>query len=92
MINVLIVSNSLIPSVLLCGHSQMEYLESIKEVKYRFLAASKLNDDVLSWANIIIFLRSESLIERYASDLAKKAGKHLVYVLDDDLLNIPDYL
>ena len=92
MINVLIVSTSLIPSVLLCGHSQMEYLESIKEVKYRFLESSKLNDDVLSWANIIIFLRSESLIERYASDLAKKAGKHLVYVLDDDLLNIPDYL
>ncbi|MDD5792972.1 MAG: hypothetical protein PUD22_10345 [Erysipelotrichaceae bacterium] len=92
MINVLIVSNSLIPSVLLCGHSQMEYLKSIKEADYRFLEASKLDDEILTWANIIIFLRSESLIERYASDLAKKAGKHLIYVLDDDLLNIPDYL
>jgi len=92
MINVLLVSSSLIPSALLCGHSQLEYLAKQNKINYKFSCAHLLTSEILSWADIVIFLRSESELEAYASKLCLKANKFLVYVLDDDLLNAPDYL
>ena len=92
MINILLVSASLIPSTLLCGHAQLELLAKQNKINYQFSPAHLLTTENLSWADIVIFLRSESELEAYASDLCKKANKYLVYVLDDDLLNAPDYL
>ena len=92
MINVLIISHSLIPSVLLCGHSQLNYQKSNNKIDYKFVEAGMVTSEVLSWSDIIIFIRSESRFEKYISNVCKKANKHLIYVLDDDLLNLPDYL
>ena len=89
--NVIIISHSLIPSVILCGHVQLEYLKKQEIIDYKFVMAAKINTADLSWADIIVFVRSESDIEAYASELTK-GKKHLVYVLDDDLLNPPDYV
>ena len=89
--NVLIISHSLIPSVLLCGHAQLLYLESAGKVQYKFLEPQMASDDLLSWADIIIFVRSESDLEEYTMELCL-GKKHLVYVLDDDLLNLPEGL
>ncbi|MBQ2658430.1 MAG: hypothetical protein IJF87_07690 [Erysipelotrichaceae bacterium] len=88
---VLIISHSLIPSVLLCGLAQLQYLAEDGRIEYRFLAAGRINEKDLSWADIIVFIRSESDLEAYTAQLC--AGKkHLIYVLDDDLLNLPDYV
>ncbi|MBQ6478091.1 MAG: hypothetical protein IJI44_01850 [Erysipelotrichaceae bacterium] len=88
---VLIISHSLIPSVLLCGHTQLQYLMEAGKIEYRFLMAARINTRDLSWADIIVFVRSESDLEAYTAKLC--AGKkHMVYVLDDDLLNLPDYV
>ena len=92
MTNILIISHTLIPSVLLCGHSQLEYLKKQNKIDYKFSQAHLVTTEILSWSDIIIFLRSESELEAYVSDLCKKANKHLIYILDDDLLNAPDYL
>lgn len=92
MTNILIISHTLIPSVLLCGHSQLSLLKQKGIIDYQFSRARHLSSKLLTWADIVIFLRSESGLEAYASRVCKQAGKHLVYVLDDDLLNIPDYL
>ena len=90
--NVLVVSTTFIPSVLLCGHCQLEYLEKQGKLNYRFVISHFFNRKDVDWADTIIFLRSDSDIDAYVSKIAKKAGKKLVYVLDDDLLNVPDYL
>lgn len=90
--NVLITSTTFIPSVILCGHCQMDYLEKLDELKYRFIISHFTKKEDVEWADIIIFLRSDSDIDAYISKIAKKAGKHLVYVMDDDLLNVPSYL
>ncbi|MBO4919668.1 MAG: hypothetical protein J5365_05875, partial [Erysipelotrichaceae bacterium] len=88
---VLIISHSLIPSVLLCGHTQLQYLSEAGKIEYRFLIAARISTGDLSWADIIVFVRSESDLEAYTAQLC--AGKkHMVYVLDDDLLNLPDYV
>lgn len=88
---ILLISHSLIPSVLLCGHAQLQYLAETGKIEYRFLAAAKINTQDLSWADIIVFVRSESDLEAYSAKLCT-GKKHLVYVLDDDLLNLPDYV
>lgn len=91
MSNVLLISNSLIPSVLLCGHFQLQYLSKQKKINYKFASSRRIKKKVIDWADIIVFVRSESSIERViAREL--KGIKHLVYVLDDDLLNLPDYV
>ena len=92
MFNVLVVSTTFIPSVLLCGHCQLEYLEKQGKLNYKFVISHFINKKDVEWADILIFLRSDSDIDAYVSKIAKKAGKKLVYVLDDDLLNVPDYL
>lgn len=89
--NVILVSHTLIPSVLLCGHSQLTHLKKLNLIDYRFVSANKLNSDNLSWADIIVFVRSETHIEEYVSRLCK-GKKQMIYILDDDLLNLPDYV
>ena len=90
--NVLVTSTTFIPSVLLCGHCQLEYLNNEGKLNYKFVIAHFINKKNIEWADIIIFLRSDSDIEAYVSKLAKKKGIHTVYVLDDDLLNAPSYV
>ena len=90
--NVLIVSTTFIPSVLLCGHCQLEYLEKEGKCNYKFSISHFINKKNVEWADIIVFLRSDSDIDAYVSKIAKKAGKKLIYVMDDDLLNVPSYL
>lgn len=90
--NVLVVSTTFIPSVLLCGHCQLEYLEKQGKLNYKFSISHFINKRNVEWADIIVFLRSDSDIDAYVSKIARKAGKKLIYVMDDDLLNVPDYL
>ena len=90
--NVLITSTTFIPSVLLCGHCQLDYLEKQGKLNYKFVIAHFINKRNVEWADIIVFLRSDSDIESYVCKLAKKTHKHTVYVLDDDLLNAPSYV
>ena len=92
MMNVLVVSTTFIPSVLLCGHCQLEYLEKQGKCNYKFSISHFINKRNVEWADIIVFLRSDSDIDAYVSKIAKKAGKKLIYVMDDDLLNVPSYL
>ncbi len=90
--NVLITSITFIPSVLLCGYTQLEYLEKQGKLRYRFAISHFFNRKDIEWADIIIFLRSDADIDAYVSKIAKKAHKKLIYVLDADILNVARYL
>ena len=90
--NILITSTTFIPSVLLCGHCQCDYLEKQGKLNYRFCISHFTKAQDIEWADIIIFLRSDSDIDAYVSKTAKRNGIHTVYVLDDDILNAPSYL
>ncbi|MBR5754253.1 MAG: glycosyltransferase [Erysipelotrichaceae bacterium] len=90
--NVLVLSTTFIPSVLLCGHCQLEYLEKQGKLNYKFVISHFVNRRNIEWADVFVFLRSDSDIDAYVSKIAKKAGKKCIYVMDDDLLNVPSYL
>ena len=90
--NVLMLSATFIPSILLCGHCQLDYMEKQGTIHYTFVPSHFVKRKNVEWADVIVFGRSDMDIDAYVARIAKKAGKHLVYFLDDDILNVPPYL
>ncbi len=90
--NVLMLSTTFIPSILLCGHCQLDYMEKQGVINYKFVPSHFVKRKNVEWADVIIFGRSDTDIDAYVAKIARKAGKHLVYFLDDDILNVPSYL
>ena len=90
--NILMLSTTFIPSILLCGHCQLDYLEKQGTINYRFVPSHFVNRKNVEWADVIVFGRSDTDIDAYVSEIGKKSRKHLVYFLDDDILNAPSYL
>ena len=87
--HVLLFYQELLPSVRLCGHIQMEALERMGYIAYRHCSEHQLTQDDLNWADIVLLGRMD---DNFACDVAKwlrKNGKYLIYIIDDDLLNIP---
>ena len=91
MLNVLGISITFIPSVILCGHAQLDYLAKKGLINYKFIPEHFLDNEIVMWADVLVFIRSDSDLEAYVSRIAKEAGKRQIYVLDDDLLNVPNY-
>lgn len=90
--HVLLVYQELIPSAVLCGHAQLQWLADNKKIEYRHARVFSVTAELLSWAEVIIIVRGALEIDLFIAKLAKRAGKKLVYVLDDDLLNVPAHI
>lgn len=89
---VLLISWNLIPSVMLCGLNQLEYLGKNGLLEYRFKETKKTKKADIEWADIIILVRCHSSLALGIAKKGAKANKRIIYVLDDDLLNVPDYI
>ena len=87
--NVLLVAREMIPSVVLCGHAQLTQLSRAGRVAYRRVTPAGCTAREISWADVIVFIRSDDVFALTAAELARRAGKYGVYVLDDDLLHVP---
>ena len=89
---VLLIYNRMIPSVRLCGHAQMEKLQELQMVEYRARRYLDVKAEDLNWAEIAILGRPDSWYEYILAKQLHKAGKFVAYILDDDLLDVPNYL
>ena len=87
--HIMLIYRRMIPSIQLCGHSQLQYLNQIGEVEYRAYQEMELDDEKLNWADVILLGRLDDWYERQITTKLHRAGKYLIYILDDDLLNIP---
>ena len=86
---VLLLYRELIPSVRLCGHCQLEYLAAQGRLEYRAEKASRVSRKTLQWADTVILGRLDNAYELALAKRLKSAGKQLLYIIDDDLLNVP---
>ena len=86
---VLLLYRELIPSVRLCGHCQLEYLAERGRLEYRSEKVSSVSRKTLQWADTVILGRLDNAYELALAKRLKSAGKQLLYILDDDLLNVP---
>lgn len=90
--HVLLIAQQLIPSAILCGHSQLEHLAEKGIIEYEFCRSQDITADKISRADTIVLVRGALGLDLLAARTAKRTGKRLVYVLDDDLLNVPEYI
>lgn len=86
---VLLIYRRMIPSVRLCGHSQMQALSDLGLIEYRAAQDSRLTLDDMNWADTVLLGRSDNWYERQVAQRLHDAGRRLVYIIDDDLLNLP---
>ena len=89
---VLLIYKLMIPSVRLCGHCQLEELAARGAVEYRYKTTMGVSRQDLAWAETVLMCRLDNAYELHLAQLLKQAGKNLVYVIDDDLLNVPEAL
>lgn len=89
-LRVLLIYRRMIPSVRLCGHCQLEYLHRLGRLEYRCVQTEKLCDSVLNWADVVVLGRLDSWQEYRLAKALSERNKYLLYILDDDLLNIPE--
>ncbi len=87
--NVLLVARKMIPSVVLCGHVQLSELARQGRAAYRRSAPERCTAGLIAWADVLVFVRCDDPFALSAAELARRAGKYCVYVLDDDLLHVP---
>lgn len=80
------------PSVQLCAIAQLEELAKQDLLSYRAMSYHKVSQKDLNWADAVILGRCDSWYERKLAAKARKAGKYVFYLIDDDLLNVPGNL
>lgn len=90
MTHVLQISRALIPSVRLCGYEQFGHMQKAGKLEFRYASIRELTPELAGWADVVEFVRSDSAAELVCAKELRKAGKYLIYMLDDDLLEIPD--
>lgn len=86
---VLLLYRRIIPSIRLCGHCQMELLKQKGMVEYRAKQDMLVKNEDLAWADVVLLGRLDSWYELQLTKRLSTAGKRLVYIIDDDLLNVP---
>ena len=87
--HVLLLYRVMIPSIRLCGHCQMEELARQGKIEYRACQELSVKGSDLNWADVVLLGRLDSWYEYQLTKKLKEAKKYLIYIIDDDLLNIP---
>jgi len=86
---VLMIYRVMIPSLLLCGHSQMEHLRGAGAAEYRCVQEQRITKEDLDWADVVLLGRLDSWFELRLAKALRRNGKYLAYIIDDDLLHVP---
>ena len=87
--HILLIYRRMIPSIRLCGHAQMEALAAEGKIEYRAVRGIRIKVDDLAWAECVLWGRLDSWYELQLVKKLHAAGKTLIYIMDDDLLNVP---
>lgn len=77
------------PSVNLCGFLQFGKLAEMGRVSFRHKRITEVKRQDLDWAQAVAFVRGDGLLDELMARICHEAGKYVLYILDDDLLNVP---
>lgn len=86
---VLLLYKAITPSVRLCGLMQLEKLSEDGKIAFRHKRLWCVKKEDLNWADLVVLIRGDSLTDECVAKICRRSGKHVMYVLDDDLLNVP---
>lgn len=91
-LHILLLYREMIPSIRLCGHIQLEELNRQDKIEYKAIQERHVTNDDLSWAEIVIMGRFDSWYEYQLAVRLRRDGRYLIYIIDDDLLNVPSMI
>lgn len=77
------------PSVNLCGLTQLEWLFNHGYVEFRHMPILHVGLEDLEWAQLVAFVRGDGLLDESLAWICHESGRTVLYILDDDLLNVP---
>jgi glycosyltransferase len=80
-----------IPSVVLGINNIFEYMSNKIDIEFTFKKTDMIKSKDIREADIVICVRGASDLDRDIVKLAKIYNRLIIYYLDDDLLNIPNY-
>ncbi len=92
MTNVLLLYEILNPSVRLCAYEQLNFLNRLGKIAFKHTSFRNLTQEECIKCDVVIFVRSDSDMALQMVKSLKKRDKYIVYVLDDDILEIADGL
>ena len=80
------------PSVNLCGYLQLQNLAERGIIQFRHKRILEASKSDLNWAKLVVFVRGDALLDEWMAKICHDSGKQVLYILDDDLLNVPLHL
>nr|WP_302665549.1 glycosyltransferase [uncultured Agathobaculum sp.] len=80
------------PSVNLCGYLQLKNLSERGIIQFRHKRILEVSKSDLNWAELVAFVRGDALLDEWMAKICHDSGKQVLYILDDDLLNVPLHL
>ncbi len=87
---ILLIYQTIIPSVKLCGLEQCLFLQKEELIEFRHCPAAQIRKGDLAWADTLWMIRSADYLEQQIAKVCREMGKTLVYAIDDDLLHVPE--
>lgn len=88
MTNILLIYPGMIPSVRLCALEPLLHLKNKGKIKLQHIPISRMKTKHYLWCDMAIFVRSDSELDIYWAEKMRRSNKYIIYILDDDLLNI----
>ena len=92
MVNILVECPSLVASVRVGVLQPLQPLEESGQCALRYRNTADITKQDICWCDILIVVRGRECATLKTAEAAKSAGKFLIYLLDDDLLNVPEGL
>lgn len=89
MVNILLIYEKMSPSVRLCAYEQLKWLAENYYIQFTAVHTNKLTNRIINECNILILVRGSMWKEKKIVDYMKSLNKYVIYVLDDDILNVP---
>lgn len=92
MTNVLLLYEILNPSVRLCAYEQLNFLNRLGKIVFKHSSFRNVTQKECIESDVVILVRSDSDMALQLVKTLKKRDKYIIYVLDDDILDIADGL
>lgn len=90
--NILSTCPGYIPSVILCGDIQLKKLQDDNKLEYKFKLTNEITAEDLIWLDVLYVIRGDSSYILNIVKWCKRHKKIVIYVLDDNLLEVPTNL
>jgi len=88
-VNILVECSELLPSVKVGVLNALEVLEKVGYCNTQFKKTREVRSKDISWCDILVVVRGSESTTLSIAQAASKAGRYIVYFLDDDLLDVP---